>query len=48
MLCAEEDKGVSDEWDDESDAVDYNYSVFHLLFVISVLYVCATLTRWSK
>ncbi|CAF2409260.1 unnamed protein product [Rotaria sp. Silwood2] len=33
-------------YDDECGSVTYNYSLFHLMFVLATLYVMMTLTNW--
>lgn len=33
-------------WDNEDDAVAYNWSLFHLMFALATLYAMMTLTNW--
>ena len=37
---------VGDSNDDEQDGVTYNWSLFHIMFGLSTLYVMMTLTNW--
>ncbi|KAL3307622.1 Serine incorporator 3, partial [Cichlidogyrus casuarinus] len=33
-------------WDNESDGVTYNYSLFHFIQLLACLYLMMTLTNW--
>ncbi|XP_019757298.1 probable serine incorporator isoform X2 [Dendroctonus ponderosae] len=35
-------------WDNEDDAVAYNWSFFHVMFALATLYIMMTLTNWYK
>jgi len=35
-------------WDDEEEAVSYNYSFFHLTLFLASLYIMMTLTHWYR
>ena len=35
-------------YDDESTAVTYNYSFFHITFFLASLYIMVTLTNWYR
>ena len=35
-------------WDNEDDAVAYNWSLFHLMFALATLYAMMTLTNWFE
>ena len=48
IYIADDTNENNDEWNDEIEAVEYNYSLFHLFFCIATFYVCAILTRWTK
>ena len=37
---------AGDSNDDEQDGVTYNWSLFHIMFGLSTLYVMMTLTNW--
>lgn len=43
-----ENSGEAKVWDNEEDAVAYNWSLFHLMFALATLYVMMTLTNWFK
>ena len=42
----EDDVARSNGGGDEADGVTYNWSLFHLMFALSTLYVMMTLTNW--
>ena len=46
--ATESDKRDQVVWDDETDAVAYSYSFFHLSLLLASLYVMLTLTRWYR
>ena len=56
LLDAESGSGTSEEnkpsrqrvYDDESTAVTYNYSFFHITFFLASLYIMMTLTDWYR
>lgn len=35
-------------YDDEKDGVAYNYTFFHIMFLLGSFYVMMTLTNWYK
>jgi hypothetical protein len=53
ILENEEDGAGADEergkvWDNEEDGVVYSWSVFHVMFLLAILYVMMTLTNWYQ
>ncbi|MFH4978204.1 hypothetical protein AB6A40_004913 [Gnathostoma spinigerum] len=48
IFSSESDRETARVWDDESEAVSYSYSSFHLVFALASLYVMMTLTSWYK
>eukprot|EP00158_Paraphelidium_tribonemae_P003862 Partr_v1_DN26419_c0_g1_i1_m24149 putative serine incorporator len=40
--------GDGEEYDDESDAVNYSYSFFHFTFAVACMYVAMLLTNWDS
>ncbi|KAI9509838.1 serine incorporator/TMS membrane protein [Russula earlei] len=43
----DDDDDVSDSWDDERSGTRYNYSWFHIIFVLGAMYVAMLLTDWN-
>jgi hypothetical protein len=47
IVNTHEDEDIEANTDDESEAVTYSYSFFHLIFVLAVLYLAMILTNWK-
>ncbi|NXX74886.1 SERC2 protein, partial [Urocolius indicus] len=45
---AAEEGGLRRAYDNEQDAVAYNYSFFHLCLLLAALYIMMTLTNWYR
>lgn len=43
-----EKDGEAKVWDNEENAIAYNWSFFHLMFALATLYVMMTLTNWYQ
>jgi len=43
-----EEKTQQHVYDDEENSVNYNYSLFHFMFVLATLYAMMTLTNWYQ
>lgn len=42
----DEDETTGDERDDERTGTRYNYSWFHVIFIMATMYVAMLLTNW--
>ena len=41
------DDDAADEFDDESEGINYSYAFFHLTFAVAAMYVAMLLTNWD-